>query len=124
MSSESNKENVRKGYDAFMKGDVDGALATLADDAVFVIKGDNALTGTYTGKEEIAGMWGQLGEKGFSVEPSEFIADGDTVVVLDTNIAGGDRAEVADVLTCNSDGLITRLETFGEEGFLDGLFPK
>ena len=81
MSSEDNQENVRKGYDAFMKGDAEGALATLTDDAEYIITGDNTVAGTYRGKEEIAGFWGQLGEKEFQVAPREFIADGDKVVV-------------------------------------------
>ena len=124
MSSEDNKENVRKGYDAFMKGDAEGALATLTDDAEYIITGDNTVAGTYRGKEEIAGFWGQLGEKEFQVAPREFIADGDKVVVLDTYSVGGDSVDVADVLTCNSDGQITRFESFGGDEVLDRVFAK
>ena len=124
MSSESNKENVRNGYEAFVKGDAEGALATLADDAEYIIGGNSAISGTYRGKEEIAGFWGQLGDKGFAIQPSEFIADGDKVVVLDHYTVGGESVDVADVLTCNGDGQITRFESFGGDEVLDRVFAK
>ena len=124
MSSEDNKQNVRRGYDAFMAGDAEGALATLTDDCVYIITGDNTVAGTYRGKEEIGGFWAQLGEKGFQVGPREFIADGDKVVVLDTFSIGGDSADVADVLTCNSDGQITHFQSFGGDEVLDRHFAK
>jgi hypothetical protein len=42
----------------------------------------------YRGKQEVLGFWGKLAEKGFGVDPTDFIGDGDKVVVLVTNTVG------------------------------------
>jgi hypothetical protein len=55
--------------------------------------GDNALTGTYNGKQAVGELWGKLGSKEFSVEPHDFIAEGDKVVVLTTNHLEGETIE-------------------------------
>ncbi|MGI8631440.1 MAG: nuclear transport factor 2 family protein [Solirubrobacterales bacterium] len=124
MSADDNKQAAKDGYEAFGKGDAEGAMANISDSAVWVVGGDNALTGTYNGKQEVGGFWGQLAEKGFQVQPTEFLADGDKVAVLTKTSVGGEEAEGADVLTYDGSGQLVRFETFGGETVLDRAFPK
>ncbi|MGI8632272.1 MAG: nuclear transport factor 2 family protein [Solirubrobacterales bacterium] len=124
MSADDNKQAAKEGYEAFGKGDAEGAMANISDSIVWVVGGDNALTGTYNGKQEVAGVWGQLAEKGFQTQPTEFLADGDKVAVLATTSVGGEEAENVDVATYDGSGQMVRFETFGGETVLDRAFPK
>lgn len=124
MSAEGNKQAAKDGYAAFSRGDAEGAMANISDSIEWVVTGDNAVTGTYTGKQEVGGFWAKLGEKGFQVNPTEFIAEGNKVVVLTTVSVGGDEANNVDVLTYDDSGNLTRFETYGEEGLLNKAFPR
>lgn len=124
MSAQDNKQTAQKGYDAFSRGDVEGAMATLSDAVEWVVPGDSALTGVYRGKEEVGGLWAQIGQKGFRTEPREFLADGDKVVVLTTYSIGADQDQAADVATYDADGKLARFEAFGGAALFDRVFPK
>lgn len=123
MSSEDNKEAARNGYEAFIKGDADAAMADISDSIEWVVQGDSSVSGTYHGKQEVGGFWMKLVEKGFTVAPHEYIAEGDTVVVLVSQRLGADEAESADVLRYE-DGKLVRFESFGEVAMLERAFPK
>jgi uncharacterized protein len=86
---------------------------------VWTTRGDNALTGTYTGKEEIGGLWAQLAGKGFGVAPKESLADGDRIVVLTTDTLAGESADSVDVLRFSSEGMLVSFETFGDASIVD-----
>jgi ketosteroid isomerase-like protein len=92
MSAEQNKQRAKEGYEAFARGDADGAMENMDDSIEWVVGGDNALTGTHTGKEAVGQVWAQVGEKGFRSEPKEFLAEGDKVVVLRTNTIRNEEA--------------------------------
>lgn len=124
MSAQDNKQTAQQGYEAFGRGDVEGAMATLSDAVEWVVPGDNALTGTYRGKEEVGGLWAQIGQKGFRTEPREFLADGDKVVVLTTYSIGGDQEQAADVATYDADGKLAHFVAFGGAVLFDRVFPK
>ena len=124
MSAEENKQSAKEGYDAFARGDAEGAMANISDSVEWVVGGDSSVSGTYRGKEEVGKFWAQLGEKGFQGRPSEFIADGDKVAVLTANSVGGEEASAVDILTYDGDGQLIRFESFGGEGVLDRVFPK
>jgi hypothetical protein len=81
-----NVDTLKEGYAAFGRGDLEGALENFADD----IRWEGANTkklpgnGVHEGKEavgrsfqETVSAWDK-----FTVEPDEFIEDGDTVVAL------------------------------------------
>lgn len=123
MSAEDNKQAAMEGYAAFGKGDAEGAMAKISDSIVWVVGGDNAVTGTYTGKQEVGGFWAQLVEKGFQTEPTEFIADGNKVAVLTSDSVGGEQSENVDVLSYD-DGQLVRFESYGGEDLLNKTFPK
>jgi ketosteroid isomerase-like protein len=82
----SNVDTLRDGYEAFGRGDLDGATANFADD----IRWENPEapqlpnSGTTTGKDEVKRQFAELGNywESFSITPDEFIDGGDTVVVL------------------------------------------
>jgi len=54
MAEHPNVATVRNAYEAFGKGDLDGALADLADDCVFHFGGEGPLSGDHKGREAIS----------------------------------------------------------------------
>jgi uncharacterized protein len=88
------------------------------------VGGDNALTGTYRGKEEIGGLWVKLAEKGVKTEPHDFIAEGDKVVVLTTAGLDGESTEAADVLTFNGEGKLIAFEQLGDTSIGNRVFAR
>jgi len=104
--------------------DPEGAMKDISDSIEWVVSGDNALTGTYRGKQEVGEFWMKLVEKGFTTTPREFIADGNKVVVLCDVELDGERSESADVLSYDEDGKLVRFQTFGDEAQLNRVFPR
>jgi ketosteroid isomerase-like protein len=123
MSAEDNKQIAKDAYAAFSKGDTDGAMAAIDDSVEWLVPGDNALSGTYRGKQEVGGLWGKIGEKGFQTAPSEFVADGDKVVVVTTYSIGGDQSRAVDLITY-SGGKLVHFDAVGGEALFDRHFPK
>lgn len=82
----SNTEIVKKAYEFFGSGNIDGLLSLYADDIKWnTPKIDNAVySGSREGKEALTEFFQLLGEsEDFSeFTPIEFIAEGDKVVVL------------------------------------------
>jgi uncharacterized protein len=82
----SNTDTLREGYEAFARGDLEGATANFADD----IRWENPEApqvpnnGVTQGKEEVQRLFADLPNhwESFSITPDEFIEDGETVVVL------------------------------------------
>ena len=124
MGASENKQTTEAAYEAFARGDAAGAMENMDDAVVWTARGDNALTGTYNGKQEVGELWGQLVGKGFQTSPHDFIADGDKVVVLTTVSLDGESAEGADVLTYNSDGKLVAFDTLGDSAIANRIFPK
>jgi ketosteroid isomerase-like protein len=124
MSAEDNKQAARRGYDAFAKGDAEAAMADISDSIEWVVGGDNAVTGTYNGKAEVGGLWGQLVGQGFRNQPREFLGDGDKVVVLVTNTIGAETVDSVNVLSYDADGKLVRFENFGGETVMNRVFAK
>jgi uncharacterized protein len=124
MEAAVNKQAAVNGYAAFGAMDPEGAMKDISDSIEWVVGGDNALTGTYRGKEEVGGFWMKLVEKGFTTTPREFIAEGNRVVVLCDVELDGERSESADVLSYDEDGKLIRFQTFGGEAQLDRAFPR
>lgn len=82
----SNTDTLKQGYEAFGRGDLDGATQDFADD----IRWENPEapqlpnSGITEGKENVKKLFAELGDhwESFSITPDEFIESGDTVVVL------------------------------------------
>lgn len=124
MSAQENKQQAEAAYRAFNEGDAAGAMANMDEGVVWTVGGDNSLTGTYRGKEEIGGLWAKLAEKGLKTEPHDFIADGDKVVVLTTAGMDGESSEAADVLTFNQDGKLIGFEQIGDPSIGNRVFAR
>jgi ketosteroid isomerase-like protein len=124
MSAQANKETTEAAYRAFAEGDAAAAMQNMSDGVSWTAGGDSALTGTYKGKEEVAGLWAKLGEKGLKTEPHDFIADGEKVVVLTTVTLDGQTIEAADVLTYDGEGKLVAFEQVGDPAVVNSLYPR
>lgn len=124
MGAVENKQRAEEAYRAFAEGDAEGAMRSMDDSVRWIARGDNALTGTYTGKGEIAELWAKVGEKGLRTEPHDFIAEDDKVVVLTTVTLGGEQAESADVLRYNDEGKLVSFEQLGDPSVADRVFAR
>jgi ketosteroid isomerase-like protein len=124
MGAQENKQSAQEAYAAFSRGDAEGAMRNIDDSIEWTVGGDNALTGTYNGKQAVGELWGQFLSKSFSTQPHDFVADGDKVVVLTTVTLEGETAESADVLTYNADGKLVAFETITDSAVADRVFAK
>jgi len=124
MGAQENKQSAREAYAAFAKGDAEGAMRDIDDSIEWTVRGDNALTGVYRGKGEVAGLWGRFLEQAPETEVHELIAEGDKVVVITTDRAGGEEVTGADVLTYNDDGKLIAFDTLADETVTNRLYPK
>jgi ketosteroid isomerase-like protein len=89
--SEDNLDLVRRGYDAFGRGDIPGLLALFDEEIQWVTPGppELATSGRRTGRQAVAEFFGSVNEV-FDIqrfEPREFIAQGERVVVLGSETA-------------------------------------
>jgi uncharacterized protein len=89
----SNVDTLKQGYEAFGRGDLEGATENFADD----IRWENPEApqipnnGVTEGKDAVKQLFAELGNywESFRITPDEFIESGDTVVVLSHSEATG-----------------------------------
>jgi uncharacterized protein len=124
MGAQKNKQVAQDAYRAFGSGDAEGAMQNMDASIEWTVRGDNALTGTYNGKEEVGELWGKFLSKSFSTKPHDFIADGDKVVILTTVTLDGETNESADVSTYNADGKLVAFDTLADETAPNRVFAK
>jgi uncharacterized protein len=124
MGAQGNKQAAQAIFSALSAGDAEGALARFDDSIVWTMRGDNAITGVYRGKEAVIAMWGELAKGEPAAAPHDFIAEGDKVIALATVTMLGESMEVADVLTFNSEGKIIAFETLGDETVPNRVYPR
>lgn len=124
MEATVNKQAAINGYEAFGAMDPDGAMKDISDTIEWNVGGDNALTGTYRGKDAVGALWMKFVEKGFTTTPTRFIAEGDSVVVLCDVVLAGESARSVDLLSYDPDGKLIRFETFGGEAMIDRAYPR
>ena len=120
---EQNVEVVKKGYEAFMSGDIETLMSLLDDNIEWIQPGQSAVSGTYHGKSELGEYISRLAEKSTTVNPHRFIADGDTVVVLSETTSGGETSQDADVFTLR-DGKLVRAQVYGDTAIMERVFGK
>ena len=93
MTEQQNIEIVKRGYEAFGRGDINGLLALCAENIEWVSSGPSEMptAGIRRGHEQVAQFFTALNEvfEFERFEPKQFIAQGDQVVVL-----GDDTAKV------------------------------
>ncbi len=124
MGAQENKQVAQAAYAAFASGDAEAAMRDIDDSIEWTARGDNALTGTYKGKEQVGELWGKLMSKEFRTEPHDFVAEGDKVVVLTAVTVEGETSEAADVLTYNDDGKLIAFDTLGDETIANRVYAR
>ena len=124
MGAQENKQSAQEAYAAFSSGDAEGAMRDIDDSIEWTVRGDNAITGTYRGKQEVGEMWGRFLSKNPQTEVHEFIAEGDKVIVLNTVTIDGEEVVGADVLTYNASGKLIAFDTLSDETVANRVFPK
>ncbi len=60
MTEHPNVEVVRRGYEAFIQGDIDIVRSLMADDIEWTVLGNNPTSGTYRGKAEVVTYFGKI----------------------------------------------------------------
>lgn len=81
----ANEDTLRTIYDAFAKGDVETVMGLLTDDIVYHVSGRSPVSGSYSGKGEVMGLFGKLMERSggtFRIEVQDILANDDHGVVL------------------------------------------
>ena len=84
MAEQDNVDLVKRGFEAFNKGDVDTLAPMFDDDAVQHMPGNNILSGDHTGKDAILGMYGKIAEESggtFQAPLVDATADGPNRVI-------------------------------------------
>ncbi len=112
-----NEEVVKKGYELFGKGDLDGLGKIFTDDAVHTFPGKSQVSGTHKGRDACFAMYGQLFELSggtFKADLKSTTAKGDDTVVAehhDSGTRGGKSLDVDETLTFTlKDGKIAALD--------------
>jgi ketosteroid isomerase-like protein len=85
-AAEDNVQRAKDAYAAFVRGDLESVMRDMAEDIEWVAGGpaDLPTSGTVRGKRALQAWFGTLAQ-GFDIqrfEPYQFVAQGDTVVVL------------------------------------------
>lgn len=92
-----NEDLVRKGYDAFGKGDLETIRELFSSDIIWHVSGRGPLSGTYKGVGEVFGLFGELAQRSqgtFRVELHDVIANDDHAVALTVNRGMRDGASL------------------------------
>lgn len=104
MNSEHpNAVTIKKGYDAFLKGDIDQVRQLMADEIVWHSLGSNIVTGVYRGKAEVVSFFGKLimeTEGTLNLEIHDVIANDERAVIL-TRFSAERNGRKLDVKTAN-----------------------
>ena len=86
MSDNTNAEVVQQSYAAFGQGDIPSVVRLLTDDVEWTLQGPSVIpwAGTHQGHEGVTEFFSLIGEtlEFEQFEPREYVAQGDTVVVL------------------------------------------
>lgn len=82
-----NEALVKKGYDAFGKGDLDAVKELLADDIVWHTAGRSEISGDFKGIDEVLGFFGKLVQATdgtFKIEVHDILANDEHGVAIVT----------------------------------------
>ena len=124
-----NVERLRRGYEAYARGDLATLRGMFADTVTFHFLGHTPLSGAYNGIAEVLGYFARLQESGaaFTFDVHELLADDEHGVALLAGTAErtGERIEqkVVHVFNLDADGKVTDWWNFWEDqAALDDLF--
>ena len=89
-TAQINADLIRRAYDAFSRGDIEGVFALFAKDILWHVPGRGPLSGDYRGHVEVQGFFQhfmELSSGTFRLQVDHILAEGDLVVVLCTDKA-------------------------------------
>ena len=89
-AAEANRALIERAYDAFSRGDLQGAIAAFAADIFWHVPGRGPLARDYRGHAEVLGFFEHfmaLSAGTFRLRVDDVLAEGDRVVVLCTESA-------------------------------------
>jgi uncharacterized protein len=89
-----NAHMLHDAHAAFKSGDVDALFAVMADDVVWHVPGNNALAGTYRGRDEILRNFGMLqaAVDAYWAHPLDYFGSDDhAVLIAEVRARKGDR---------------------------------
>jgi uncharacterized protein len=126
-----NEELIRAGYDAFVRGDVDGVAGFLHPDVLWHVGGSSSLAGVYKGHGELLALLARIAEMtdgSISISARDILTSEDHVIVL-TTMKGrrGDRVLDDDGVAVFkiADGKASEVWVFAEnQGALDSFFGE
>lgn len=124
MSAADNKADAKAAYEAFGRGDLDAALANVADDVVWTVSGNSTVSGVYKGREEVLKFPVVSASKGIAVVPQYFVAEDDRVVLVTRVTGPGIEADQAVVLTFDDDGKVSSFHSFDDTAQMEQLFGR
>ena len=81
--AESKEDIVRRGYQAFVEGDMETLGSLYTDDVVQTMPGKNLVSGEYKGRDNVLGLYGKFFELSggtFKVELKSLRTEGDKVI--------------------------------------------
>jgi len=120
VSEHPNVELVRRGYAAFLSGDMETVSSLFADGIVWHVGGAHQLSGDYAGKEAVFGNFAKLGQVtqgSLSLDIHAIVADDDhAVVLLDSTIEAPASYHGREVHVLHiSDGKVTEFWEFPDD---------
>ena len=89
-AAQANADLIRRGYDAFTRGDIATVLAILAEDILWHVPGRGPLSQDYRGHGEVLGFFDrfmELSDRTFRIQIHDVLANSERVVVLCTESA-------------------------------------
>ncbi|MGH9035228.1 MAG: nuclear transport factor 2 family protein [Acidimicrobiia bacterium] len=94
MSEHPNVEAVRRGYEAFNKGDMETLSELIAEDVVWHVPGRSSFAGDYQGREATYAYFGRLDERTEGTYQADLhIAVGDEEHVISIDHSSGSRGD-------------------------------
>ena len=123
-----NAETAQRAYSAFLAGDMEAMSEMMSDDIVWHAPGNNPLSGTYRGKEEVFGLFAKIGEMSdgpMEMDIHDILANDDHVVALVGVKAsrGGKRLDARSAHIMHvADGKLTEFWNFPEDPSLGDEF--
>jgi uncharacterized protein len=119
MGYEQNKDTVRRGYEAFVQGDLETLMELYTDDAVHTVPGSSQVSGAHKGKESITALYGklfELSEGTLRIELDHVLSDGaNRVVSIHTSSVEKDGETITQtevLLFSMVDGKVAEIQDF------------
>lgn len=102
---------LKDAHEAFQTGDLDALFGLMTDDCAWHMPGDNALSGTFVGREAILGSFGalQASVDAYWAHPLDYFGSDDHVVLVALV-----RARRGDKLLETKECLLWRLDAAGK----------